>query len=67
MYKFIATAIMLLNAKCDIACKYEGYDTGVASNGDCACIEYFEQGDLFSAKYNPPKLHIPERKKEWSY
>lgn len=51
----LALALEVLSAKCEIACKYEGYSDGWYAKGKCACVEYFDPKDLFSTKYAPKK------------
>lgn len=52
----VAIAPMILNAKCDIACKYEGFDGGYAAEKKCACVSYLLQSDLLTPKFSPSPL-----------
>lgn len=46
----ITIALLLMNAKCDVACKYEGFDGGYMAENKCACITYIETKDLLTKK-----------------
>jgi hypothetical protein len=47
-------SIAVLNAKCEVACKYEGFDDGrFFSKAKCICLMYLDAALLFNKKAFP--------------